>query len=637
MLQAALASDAKPAPLLHDEHNHQFIRALGEVLERRTLTDPEVRRLYLVAIKSESLAVIDWMRRPSRRRGAKVYQEVADLLRASEWKNDELFVRVFDWIVFFHLTGGNHVPLVNYLLSWPDAHFLKLFSGEVSLDGNRAWQDYIWMVVFVEGDQKMRLAALLSQITPSKRESLDSGAYTYLMAKDAALFEPFAGSAGGSYLEGGHLRDAFETYRRLREEHRESYADEMRDTCLKILQSHDGYAQLSVAARELILIAGKDAIPPVLHWFNRPYFEGPEPWSMVPGGGRCSVLNTAAVHIGPASFTLLEASLAKNDTELELRCFEHWTQFEHRESEGFVADRLSQIITDQDQDEKHRLEAIRIGAVWNVPSLEVALLECLYDAKRFIREAAARALGREGSKYLPLALEMLRSRKTPVRSIAVILLELAATQEAWEEVMSAYHNEKNAGVADEMLLLLKTLSAGFGIVMNEPVGSKTPVRSPKPLIPRYKFSKAPKLQRSDGSSVSEFELHWLFLSQWRRGKDAIALEAESILTGVDAAHTDELAFHFVGHEPPYLSCPLWLKPLIALLCGPKTFGASFLAHSQDFSLRRVGEALATVRILNAVGSEEAKKRLAGYQKHYAWFTKLPWPGLDQGNLFESTY
>ncbi len=189
----------------------------------------------------------------------------------------------------------------------------------------------------------------------------------------------------------------------------------------------------------------------------------------------------------------------------------------------------------------------------------------------------------------------------------------------------------------EMLLLLKTLSAGFGIELNESLRRLIPLRSPKPLISRYKFSKVPTLPRSDGSSISEFELHWLFLSQWRKGRHAIASEAQSILEGIDATHADMLAFHFVGHEPPYLSCPLWLKPLIARLCGPKTFGTSFLAYSQDFWRRRVGEALATVRILNAEGSEEANKRLAGYQKHYAWFARLPWPGLDQGNLFESTY
>jgi hypothetical protein len=636
-LQAALASDAKPASLLHDEHNHKFVRALWEALERRTLNDPEVRRLYLIAVKSESLAFIEWVRRASKRRGAKAYQEVADLLRASEWKNEESFIRVFDRIVFFNLTGDDQAPLVNYLLSWPDAFFLKLFSGEVSLDGNRIYQDYRWMVVFIERGQKLRLASLLEQIPFSNRKSLDSGAYTYLMAADAALFEPFVASAGASYLEAGHLRDAFETYQRLRQEHRESYADEMRETCLRILQSHDGDLQLEYAAEQLIPIAGKESIQPVLEWFNRPCFRGPGPWSLAPGGGRGSVLYYASAHLGPASFPLLEAALAKNDVELELECLECWTQFEHRESEGFIAERLGQIITDQELDEKHRLAAIQIGAVWNVPCLGRALLECLHDARRLVREAAARALGREGAKHLPLALEMLRSRKAPVRSVAVLLLELAAVPETCEEVMRAYHEEGNSGVADEMLLLLKTLSVGFSIELNESQESNTPLRSPKSLISRYKFSKVPTLQRSDGSIVSEFELHWLILSQWRRGRHAIASEAISILAGLDTAQADELAYHFGGNEAPHLDCPSWLKPLIALLCGPKTLDTSFLACSQDFWHRRVANALATVRILNAEDSEKAKALLEGYQKHYAWFSKLPWSGLDQGNLFESTF
>lgn len=607
------------------------------MLERRSLTDTEVRRLYLVSIKSESRTIINWMRRSSQRRGATVYQEVADLLRASEWNKDELFIPVFDWIVFFHLAGSNHAPLVSYLLSWPDSHFLKLFAGEVPLDGNRSWRDYLWMKVFIDGGQKERLASLLAQIPSSKRESLDSSAYTYLIAKDAIMFEPLVGSAGGAYLEGGHLRDAFETYRRLRGQERDSYANEMRETCLKILQSNDSDTQLMNAAEHLIPIAGKDSLLPVLNWFSRPYLDGPGPLTLAPGGGRGKVLYFATAHLGPESFPLLQATLAKNDIELELQYLECWTQYEHAESDGFVADRLEHIITDQEMDEKHRLEAIHIGAMWNVPCLERVFLECLNDAKRIIREAAARALGREGEKHLPLALKMLHSSKAPVRSIAVFLLELCAIPEAWEELTSAYHKEKNAVVADEMLLLLKTLSVGFGIALNDTLHKKTPLRSPKPLISRYKFSKVPMLLRLDGSYVSEFELHWLFLSQWRQGRHAIASETESILTGVDASHKDALAFHLVGDEPPHLNCPLWLKPLIARLCGPKTFDASFLSFSQDFWRRRVAYALATVRILNAVGSEEAKKRLAGHQKHHAWFAKLPWPGLDQGNLFESTY
>lgn len=632
-LQSALTSDAKPASLLHDEHNYQFIRVLGEVLERRTLDDLEVRRLYLIAIKSRSCAVIDWLRSSSERRGTKAYQELADLMRATEWKSDELFIQVFDWIALHHLSSGDCVALGAYLLSWPDAFFLKLFAGEVPLEGGRVWRDYLWMKIFIEENQEVRLASLLAQISVLKRDSLDAG----LKDSDALLFRQVADFAGTYYRERGCLRDAFETYRRLREKHRESYADEMRETCLKILDSNDGDTQLAEAAEHLIPIAGKDSIPPVLKWCRRPYITGIGPITGAPGGGRGNVLCFATAHIGPDSLPLLEAALAKGDVELDLQCLNCWSQYEHLESEEFVADRLGTIIADQELDEELRLKAIDIGAAWKVFHLENVLLECLHDAKRPIREAAVRALGREGGKHLPLALEMLRSRKAPVRSLAVLLLELTATRGIWEDLTRACRDEKNSGIAEEMLVLMNTLSAGLSVSLDRGLVEQPVSKAPKPLISRYKFAKVPELLRLDGTRISELELHYLLLCQWRSGHNAIAPEAESVLKGLDVQRADELALHFVGEQPPYLNLPLWLKPLIAKLCGPQALETSFLKHSQDFWRRRVSDALATVRILNTEGSERAKELLAGYQKYYPWFSKLPWPGLDQGDLFESTY
>lgn len=636
-LRKAIAIDSSPLCIPENEKDHRFGCAVGELIRKRTLDNPEARRLFLIGIRCRSLTTLAWIREYSKHHGAQGYHEIGKALRAHGWKEDESFIQVFGWLLYFSLRDTDLPLLGAYLLSWPDAVFLSIFSGEINLTEHGGCLDSKWTSIFIDGGQSLRLASILDQIQPDKRNFLDSSAYTCLLAKEYQTFESHASNAGRAYLNKRHLRRAFELYEFLRKTRPNAYASEMHDTCIAILESADGDTQLMEAAKELIRISGVDSISPILCWFNRPPVSGPGPWTASLGGGKGLALFHATAHVGPDAFPLLESVLKKEDKELVIMCLRCWAQFSYPPTESYLAAQFAAFIADKHIDTKLRCEAIMIGAEWNVSSLESILLTSLHDENRMIREHAARALGRQGRKHLSLALEMLSSKKASSRSVAVLLLELAATPEIWDQLIEAFQQETNSGIADEMLILLRTLSCRFGIRLTDPLRAQHPTKSPKYLIKRFKFSKVPPMPRSDGDALSEFELHNLFLCQWRAGRNAVVEEIDVSISGLAPSERDALANHLMDFGTFSPNCPTWMMPMIARLCGPRTLEGGLHPYWWSFSRRRVADSLALIRVLNTEGSERAKSLLSLYKTEYPWLSQPPWPEFSQGDLFESSF
>lgn len=631
-LRDILNGSAYPASFNFGSANWAFNKALYNELARRTLKDLEVRRLYFAAIQCRSIQVVGWLRKDFRRKGALGCLEIAELLREHTWTEEQIIL-FFDWLLFFQDQSETNSHLSSYLLSWPDQHFLRLFSRELKSNTEYIIHDSLWMYLFINEGLNERLLSILSQIPPSARSHLTADACIYLISKDANRFTSFVESTGRAYLHEGYLRDAFETYEILREKRPSDYQDEMAATCLAILASDDGDTQLADAATTLLHIKNKDALQPVLQWSKRPFIPGPGPFTGAPGGGRGSALYYATAHVGPESFPLLESALAKRDIDLMLDCLRCWMQFEYPDTDEFVVSQLSEIVSNVGIDQKQRHEALEIGVEWNILLLEPLLLACLHDKHAAIRTMATRALGRMGDKHWTTALEMLRSRKATVRSTAILLLETLATPAHRDEVFQLCSQEKNSNQITLWETLLSTLESGSSLPPNAPPSPNASTASPKPLFRGYKYKKVPPLHRTDGTAVTEFDLHRLFLCQWRSGRQRLAAEAETMLMDIDAAELDSVAHYLWSwfHLPP------WLLPLIAHMSGDQSLSCFNLAHSQQFTHRRVSEALSIVKTLNTIGGKTAQERLAGYQKCYPWFARLPWPGLDSGDLFKATY
>jgi hypothetical protein len=273
------------------------------------------------------------------------------------------------------------------------------------------------------------------------------------------------------------------------------------------------------------------------------------PWSAT------QVIEAAVHRLQSESLPAILIVLQARAQPLRRRALEHLMRLDEGSHAKLIEASLRQGMEEAQQPNpqndswKPLIEWIRLAGSWQPAQLVEILWPFFEHKSRWVREAAARALGRAGESAVARTVPLLQDPASDRRRWAALLLGSVRTTAALEAMEARLDDETDDDVRDLMLEALDSSRAESGRPITRADIAERVARSASAikakLAPWLDESRLPLLHYTDGETLDRQTIRYLLYRQSRAKEARADIEARPLYALIDRAHSGGFALALV--------------------------------------------------------------------------------------------